>query len=285
MCAIYVAEPAGMGQGSKWFKEGETLKRTAGKKALLVAIEDEKSFFDALTTWLPTAEELYFAGGEPLLMDQHYRLLALLIDTGNTQVHLRYNTNFSVLQHKGYDIIQLWKQFEKVTVGASFDAAGTAGELIRKESKWDQLVANVNALKSACPHVQFEIAPTVSILNVFEVCALHRFAIEAAWIEPGDLYLNLLERPNYYNIKVLGEKAKAEVAGIIEAHVQWLKTFTDETDEKVRKVCRDFRNLVTYMLQEDWSHLQPKLSQENQTLDALRAEKTLEVLPHLKHMD
>ena len=37
-------------------------------------------------------EEIYFAGGEPLVMQEHYTILEKLIEAGRTDVRLRYNT-------------------------------------------------------------------------------------------------------------------------------------------------------------------------------------------------
>ncbi|NDB30478.1 twitch domain-containing radical SAM protein, partial [archaeon] len=46
-------------------------------------------------------EEIYFAGGEPLISDHHYKILNKLIEKfRNRKVKLAYNTNFSTLKYK-----------------------------------------------------------------------------------------------------------------------------------------------------------------------------------------
>ena len=45
-------------------------------------------------------EEIYFAGGEPMLMEEHYAILDLLLKHGKTDVKLRYATNFSQTVYK-----------------------------------------------------------------------------------------------------------------------------------------------------------------------------------------
>ena len=58
---------------------------------------------------MPDMEEFYFAGGEPPVTEEHYRLLDMLIKHGKTDVKLTYNTNFSSFEYKGVNVLELWK--------------------------------------------------------------------------------------------------------------------------------------------------------------------------------
>ena len=49
-----------------------------------------------------------------------------------------YNTNFSKLVYKEQDAIELWKNFDEVSVGASLDAGWKRGEYLRKGTIWDE---------------------------------------------------------------------------------------------------------------------------------------------------
>lgn len=71
---------------------------------LSTAIEDEPAFFENFKQYISGVEEIYFTGGEPLLMVQHYTLLDVLLAHGKTDVLLRYNTNFSTFSYKGKSI-------------------------------------------------------------------------------------------------------------------------------------------------------------------------------------
>ena len=71
---------------------------------------------------LPALEEVYFAGGEPLVMEEHERILRFLIDRRLFHVRLIYNTNFSVMAYRGSDFVRMWDRFETVRIGARLDA-------------------------------------------------------------------------------------------------------------------------------------------------------------------
>ena len=45
----------------------------------------------------------YFAGGEPMITEEHYIIPQELIKKGKTNTTLRYNTNASTIRYKKYD--------------------------------------------------------------------------------------------------------------------------------------------------------------------------------------
>ena len=59
-------------------------------------------------------EEIYFAGGEPLIMEEHYRILKKLDERKMYHVRLKYNTNFSQMVYKGLDVMEMWSRFDSV---------------------------------------------------------------------------------------------------------------------------------------------------------------------------
>jgi sulfatase maturation enzyme AslB (radical SAM superfamily) len=77
---------------------------------------------------IPYLEQIYFAGGEPLIMEEHYRILKELVKREMFNVKLIYNTNFSRLNLKDEDVLDYWKLFNNVSIGASLDAMGPRAE-------------------------------------------------------------------------------------------------------------------------------------------------------------
>lgn len=208
------------GASSKWFEEAKAAGTNIADTAIIKAIDNETSFFEQLDTLIPDLEEIYFAGGEPLVMDQHYLLLDRLIAHDRTGVHLRYNTNLSLLRFKQNDVVDFWKKFKKVTVSASLDAAGEIGEEIRRDSQWASIKENLKTIKENCPHVQLEIAPTVSSLNIHAIPALHKELVTDELISVDDIYLNILSRPTEYNIQKMADKSK--VVSVLDEYTAWL---------------------------------------------------------------
>jgi sulfatase maturation enzyme AslB (radical SAM superfamily) len=141
----------------------------------------KKGSEDFLTTfdpYLDTVEKIYWAGGEPLIMDEHWYIMNKLVDMGrtkrNTPMRIYYNTNFSKLTYKGHDAIELWKNFESVGIGASIDASGKRGEYLRKGTIWKDIVANRQRLHDEAPELNdFHVSCTVSIFNALTVMPKH----------------------------------------------------------------------------------------------------------------
>lgn len=89
------------------------------------------NFTEQFKTFSKDIREIYFAGGEPLIMDQHYDILNMFIDS-QQPVEVRYNTNLSELNYKGIDVLDLWSKINgSIMIGASIDGFGISGETIR----------------------------------------------------------------------------------------------------------------------------------------------------------
>jgi organic radical activating enzyme len=87
-------------------------------------------------------EYIHFAGGEPLITDEHYKVLERLIDRGRTDITIRYSTNFNQLQYKKYDVVEMWKHFKHIQLIASLDDCGDRYNYIRNGGGWKEVVEN-----------------------------------------------------------------------------------------------------------------------------------------------
>jgi len=92
-------------------------------------------------------EEIYFAGGEPLIMEEHYKIINRLVELKKFDVVLKYNTNFSNITYKGINIIEIWNKFNNVQLTISLDGYSERGELIRKGLDWKKFVDNIDVLR------------------------------------------------------------------------------------------------------------------------------------------
>ena len=191
------------------------------------------------------AEEFYFAGGEPLVTEEHYKLIEWLIQNDATKARLRYNTNFSKLAFKDYNLIELWSHFDEVELLASIDASNTLGEYIRKDMVWQDILENRKFIKPY-PFIKFKVAPTVSILNVLHIPELYEECLQLNIIEPDDLYINILERPSYYNIQILPKELKLKV---MDKYLNQMDT------NKPKQINQAFQSILDYMMEEDQSDI------------------------------
>jgi radical SAM protein with 4Fe4S-binding SPASM domain len=269
---------------SSWYNDAVELgmiDKTA--KALTYAIKDSASFFKELAPILIHAEEFYFAGGEPLMMQEHYDILEMLLKLGKTDVRLTYNTNFSSLSYKNYDVVNLWKQFRHVTISASLDASSERGELLRKNLVWSKVVENRQTLLTELKHIEFTVTPTLNSYNVFHLPDFHKEWHTLNFIGVEDFVIGLLIQPEALNIANLPRAFKEKCSEKYEAHVLWMQDQKYGNPEKFEFAILQYRNVSRILQSNNTHNLMPDAFKEHiQKLDKVRLESTLTIFPELK---
>lgn len=233
--------------------------------------------WEQLEPHLDYVEQIYFAGGEPLLMEEHYRILDELVRRKRFDVRLIYNTNFTHTDLKGRSVFEYWKQFKSVAVGASLDDMGARGEYIRKGTDWGVVQQNRRDMLSICPDVDFYISPTLSILNAHHLPDFHRTWTEQGLIRAQDLNVNILQDPAYYRIDIAPAKYKAELEAKWRRHIEWLAP-----QDPLGRATQGFESAITFMNATDNTHLLDTFWRKTHELDAIRNESCLDVIPELK---
>jgi radical SAM protein with 4Fe4S-binding SPASM domain len=187
------------------------------------SLEDIMVYVDR---FINDVEEIYFAGGEPFIMDEHYIILEKLIAAGNTKCRIRYNTNFTSLKFKDWDLIKLWKPFIKdnldnVRVFASLDAIENVAEYSRKGTKWSAVEANIQRLHKHGMNVW--TSSTISIFNIFELPKFVNRMFELGIPMEKMQMNNVLTFPDYYCINILPDELKENVIFTLDEHVRSIK--------------------------------------------------------------
>lgn len=199
----------GTRSSSSWFNDAVELgmiKEDA--KALTYSFENVSSFFLQFEELIPTLEELYFAGGEPITMEEHYELLGLLIKHKRTDVRLTYNTNFFSFTFKQHNVFELWKQFKTISVAASLDASDRRGEFLRKNLKWSDVVFNRQLILKELPHAEFVVSATLNIYNILHLPDFHKDWAEQQLIQVEDFIPTLLVQPKELSVSILPNSFK-----------------------------------------------------------------------------
>jgi hypothetical protein len=174
---------------------------------------------------LATAKMIYFAGGEPLMQKEHYEVLNKLIEFGNTDLEIRYNTNFSNFKLKKYDnVLEYWKKFSNVHVYASLDGSHEKGEYWRNGIDWKQVIENRTQMMEECPHVHFMISYTLSWPNAFNLVEFHKEWVELGYLKPEHMMVNPLDTPSYYCLKNIPDWKKTEIEKALQKNIDWLKS-------------------------------------------------------------
>lgn len=245
-------------------------------KRIYFAGRSEHDMWEQLESQIDNLEQVYFAGGEPLIMEEHYRLLQELLRRGRTDVRLIYNTNFTELVYKKTNVLDLWKEFDSVSVGASLDAMGMRAEYIRKNCDWSQIERNREQMLEICPAVDFYISPTVSVMNAWHISDFHRNWVDRGFLKPQDLNINILQDPEYYRIDTFSAKFKEEIKSKWQEHLEWLRP-----QDKLNRATIGFESAINFMMANDKFHLQSKFWDRTAKIDKIRNEDILSFIPEL----
>jgi len=120
--------------------------------------------------YLDDCRSFYFAGGEPLMHQEHLDILNYLNDNKLYNKHIMYSTNLSILSWKGNDFIDIWKNFSNLMFWCSVDAHGPALEYVREYSNHDTIFKNLQKLldaKKDHPQMKINICCTHSVYNAY----------------------------------------------------------------------------------------------------------------------
>jgi organic radical activating enzyme len=265
---------------SSWYQDQA---RLAGgdwrdrNQVLNYAGRTETDMWEQLIPHLDYVEQIYFAGGEPLMMKEHYNILDELERRERFDVRLIYNTNFTQTRLKDRTVFDYWKRFKSVAVGASLDAQGPRAEYIRKGTEWATVERNREQMLATCPNVDFYISPTLSIMNALHLPDFHRAWVEKGLIRPQDLNVNILQDPVYLRIDIATAEYKAKIVNKYQAHLAWLRP-----QDPLERATVGFESAVNFLQATDNTKLLPTFWNKTQELDAIRKENILDIIPELR---
>ena len=265
---------------SQWYQDQAKLagpEWKARNTVLNYAGRTETDMWEQLEPHLEYVEQIYFAGGEPLLMEEHYNILEKLVQLKRFDVRLIYNTNFTHTNLKGRSVFEYWRQFDSVAVGASLDGMGSAAEYIRKGTAWNDVVQNRQEMIRVCPNVDFYISPTLSILNAWHLPDFHKEWVSAGLIKGQDLNVNILQDPAFYRIDIAPAEYKQRLSTKYLNHLMWL---CDR--DPLGRATQGFESAIAFMNATDNTQLIDTFWRKTHELDSIRNENILDVLPELR---
>ena len=265
---------------SNWYEDHKKLTGAPPNHAkIMKAGRSGNDIWDQLLKQFDHVEQFYFAGGEPIIMEEHLRILKELDKRKMYHVRLIYNTNFSKSHFKGTDIFELWNKFDSVSIGASLDAEGPRAELMRKGTVWEETVANRKRMLEVCPQVDFYISATVGLSNCLHVVDFHRNWVEKGFIKPQDFNFNLLQYPMWQRMDLLPQNEKEKVTAKYKEHIEWLKS-----QDHLTRATKGFESALDWMNKKDMNRHLPTFVGETRKYDKIRDENFTDVFPEWKEL-
>jgi len=270
---------------SAWHEDHEKLYNyKSGKDKVISCTEGgTNNLWDQLATFIPQIKKAYFAGGEPLLIEEHYKTLQILLDHGRNDVPLAYNTNLSVLKLKNYDLIKLWNSFSDISLMVSIDDIEERGEYYRKGTNWVKLINNWDYIKEKCPHIRFSITCTVNVMNVFYLPEIYMLFVKNNYIQSYNFGFNVLLYPEVYRIQVLPKKFKDKLTEKLLASVDKFRT------ELMPGINHDhyhsnILSTLNFLEKEDHSWQLEEFKKRTNKLDEIRGEDFKKIYPELAEL-
>jgi organic radical activating enzyme len=265
---------------SQWYSDQAELADGDWKehnKSLNIAGRFKGDMLEQVLEHIDDVEQIYFAGGEPLIMDEHYYILEELEKRKRFDVRLIYNTNFTRVNLKDRLVFDYWKKFDSVSVGASLDAMGPRAEYIRKGTKWADVEYNRKRMLEICPNVDFYVSATLSILNALHLPNFHKDWVAKGFIKPQDFNINILQDPQHYRIDVGLQAYKDKIKKVYQEHIEWLKE-----QDHLERATNGFQSAIKFLAGNN-NELQ-KFWQKTNQLDAIRNESILDFIPEIKEI-
>ena len=259
---------------------------------------ENPDFWKEMYSQIPNLKQVYFAGGEPLLIKEHKLFLEEIIRQGYAdKILVRYNTNGLLIDDA---IIDLWKHFRKVKVGFSLDAVGDRDHYIRYPSDWDTIVQNLHKLDNAPANIQGSIATAIQILNIKYLPELAKWKIQQNFkkinveniidgVEAGGGILNmhLLYIPTFLSIKCLSKSDKLEVRRIFDEFAIWLYDNYRQDDDFWKTNPYGWKRwlaMLDFMDSEDHTNQLPAFREYINIMDAERQTDFKQTFPELAHI-
>ncbi len=270
----------GPSNSTGWYKDAKLLGQKIPMKVLVAEPKDDP-FIKQIGPHLHKLESVHITGGEPLMLDEHYEFLELLLEKKLTNVRLDYNTNMSKLIYGKHDIIKIWQKFKNVSIDSSLDGEGARGEYLRKNLVWSVAVANLRRIITEAPHVSLGVHCTLSLMNAFHLPDYHKYLVREKLITIDRFVINPLMGPPIFRAQVLPLHLKNQVKDLYEEHIQnFIKPQMGENSNQEEA----FRNAIEFIMAQDQSHMIPQFLKHTSAVDFIRKENFFEVFPELSDL-
>jgi molybdenum cofactor biosynthesis enzyme MoaA len=253
------------------------------KKPYLDFFDDNTNWWDSFAKIVPFFRRAEFAGGEPLMDPQHYRILDMLAPYGH-QIEIKYATNMSVLGIKGgRNVWDYWPKFKSVAVNVSIDGIGESYEHIRGNADWKTMIDNIKSIQTVPNISRIVGAVCVQAGNIMILDKMIEYFLDDLGIV---FYNNYCEYPNLLSAQVIPNELKLEVIERLETIKPKIKNFKLVRE---KPILLDFtidliNSNINYIKSRDQSHLWKKYLEFNNRLDYHRKQKSItEIIPEFRN--
>ena len=298
--------------GDKWRKpisKGATpvtFEHLGGKQFKLTpdpyAWANSDEFWEQMSSVKPKIEHLYLIGGEPMMVQRHFKFLKECVESGDSKhIVLQYDTNLTNLPTK---VMDYWKEFKEIHIGFSIDGMGKELEYMRHPIKWDHMLKNIHKLEQFAKennNVKLIDSITVSIYNILHILDYIEWKVKAGKYEYDYLFqqhrphfgVHPLHNPDFLNARSLPLDAKTEITSLYKKWEikmnKWIDSIDSYTETQDKEQLRDsvtkyVKTWTDFINSEDNSNKTVQFWEFTERLDEIRGESFAEVFPELNEI-
>ncbi len=293
---------------SRWTQDYDELVSKTSSPIIIQQIKWDKDTFDnrwyerpelwqEIFDQIPNIKQLYFAGGEPLMIKEHKVFLKEIVKRGYaTDITVRYNSNGVLVDD---DIIEIWSHFKEVRFAFSIDGILERNHYIRYPVNWNEIKIALKKLDQTPDNIKVGIACAVQIFNIKHIIDFAKWKIKQDFkkinkftmfgIESGGGLLNMhmLYIPTFLSARILPPEDKQQLRRDFEEFKQWLwENYRQDDDFWIHNPngWKRWEGILKFVEAEDHSHLLPEFAEYVKNLDSIRGTDAKQIFPELRHL-
>jgi sulfatase maturation enzyme AslB (radical SAM superfamily) len=243
--------------------------------------DDSDNWWNDFEKLLPHFRRVEFAGGEPLMDPQHYKILDMLKPYGKN-IELKYATNGTTLGiTKGRTIHDYWPHFRSIAVNVSLDGIHDVYNYVRTNSDFNEVERNIQEIKKIANVSRVVGAFTAQACNILQTAECVDYFINKMGII---FYSHRVSYPNLLSAQVLPEPLKELAISRLEE----VKLRVDSWDmvknnQLIGKIThQQIQDNINYLRAKDQNKLWQDFLSFNYALDSGRDQSLLTVIPEFK---
>jgi len=260
-------------------------------------------FWEQFYAQIPNMQQIYFAGGESLIIEEHYDILEECIRQGYAKdLEIRYNSNGVEWRD---DLFELWKEFKLVRFHYSVDSIKEMNDYIRYPSQWNRTEEVFHLLdKETSNNVEVTIACAVQALNIYYIPDFIKWKLTQNFNKinmwpfgAGGINYHFVYHPPHLNVKILPKWFKKECRRKYEEFYPWWEENWElgiPNWYKGKVQYKDWRNagyginrlegMLKFMESEDWSVRLPEMKEFIKLIDNERQLDFKKIFPGMENI-
>jgi MoaA/NifB/PqqE/SkfB family radical SAM enzyme len=251
------------------------------RKPYLDTFDTNPNWWESFEKNLPNFRRVEFAGGEPLMDPQHFKILDMLMPYAK-DIEIKYATNGTTLGiSKGRTIHEYWPNFRSVAVNVSIDGIGDVYNYIRGNGDWDAVVQNVQEIKQI-PNVSRVVgAVAVQVSNVLILDKIIEYFLDELGIV---FYTNMVNYPTVLSAQVLPNELKALAIARLKAVRKLVPEFkyVKENPILLKITQGQIDGIINFIVSKNTNHLWADCVEFNRKLDVTRNQSFTDVTPEFR---